>query len=79
MGGSGALGVLGLMPAHWWAELGPRISGCRALGVPGLVPVNTGIWGWVPFVDRVKSWDGLGSGGLKATCLPVGGALSPPG
>ena len=27
----------GLVPAHWWLELGPGVSGCRALEVPGLV------------------------------------------
>ena len=31
--------IMGLVLAHWWAELGPRVSGCRALGIPRLVPV----------------------------------------
>ena len=26
VGGAGALGILGPMPAHWWTELGPRVS-----------------------------------------------------
>ena len=28
---------LGLMPTHWWAETGGRISGDRVLAVPELV------------------------------------------
>ena len=31
--GARAQGLLELVPAHWWAELGPGISGCRDLGV----------------------------------------------
>ena len=34
---AGLLVILGLVPAHWWVELGPQFSECRALGVPGLV------------------------------------------
>ena len=30
-------GVLGLVPAGWWAKPGTRVSGYRALGVPELV------------------------------------------
>ena len=33
-----AQGVLGIIPAHWWMEVVPRVSGCRALEVLGLVP-----------------------------------------
>ena len=40
MGRAGAQGVLGMVPAHWWVELGPRVSGCRALAVPALVPAH---------------------------------------
>ena len=32
--------VLQLMAVHWRADLGPRVSGCRALGVSGLNPVH---------------------------------------
>ena len=52
--GAGAQWVLGLMPAHWWAELGPRVSGCGALGVPALVPA---CWCGGP---RSESSDGCG-------------------
>ena len=31
-------GLLWVGPAHWWAELDSRVSGCRALRVLGLVP-----------------------------------------
>lgn len=34
----GLRGVSGLVLTHWWAELGPWVSGCRALGVLRLVP-----------------------------------------
>lgn len=40
VGGAQVQQILGLLPAHWWAELGPRVSGCRSLGVPCLVPVH---------------------------------------
>lgn len=32
--------VLVLLPTHWWAELGPSVSDCSALGVSGSVPVH---------------------------------------
>ena len=32
-------GILVLVPAHWWEELGTRVSGWRVLGVLDLVPV----------------------------------------
>ena len=41
--GAGTQGVLGLSRAQWWAELGSRVSGCRALRV--LDPV-----------ERARSW-----------------------
>ena len=37
VGGSRLESVPGLMPANDLMEPGPRISGCRALGVPELV------------------------------------------
>lgn len=33
VGRAKAQGFLGLLPAHWWVEAGPEISGCRTLGV----------------------------------------------
>ena len=36
VGEARAQGVLGLVLAHWWAEPGHRVSGCRALGIPDL-------------------------------------------
>ena len=32
--------VLGLVPAHSWLEPGSEVSGCRVLGIPGLVLVH---------------------------------------
>lgn len=37
VGDAKALGVLGPLLGHWWVQLGPRISGCRDLGVLELV------------------------------------------
>ena len=31
----------GLVSACWWAELGPRVSVCKALGIPELVSVHS--------------------------------------
>ena len=74
-------------------ELGPRVSGYRALGVPGLVCQPTGGWGWgpegpgagvCPLVCGARSWTGqyprvaVSSGCLKEACLLGGGAVPPP-
>ena len=40
VGGPRAQGILGLLAAHWWSELGPGVSDCKALNVLGLVPVH---------------------------------------
>ena len=32
--------ILGLLPAHWYVELSPKVSGCRALGVLCLLPAH---------------------------------------
>ena len=32
--------ILGLVPAQWWVDVCPGVSGCRAQRVPGLVPVQ---------------------------------------
>ena len=37
VGRAGAHGVQELVPAYWWAEPIPRVSGYRALEVPKLV------------------------------------------
>lgn len=34
------LGTWEQIPAHWWVELGHRVSSCRALGILGLVPMH---------------------------------------
>ena len=31
---------MGLVLVHWWVEMGPRVSGYRALGVLGLVQAH---------------------------------------
>ena len=36
--------ILGLVPAHWWVELDPGVSGDRALGVQELMSCPTGEW-----------------------------------
>lgn len=75
------------MPAHWWArvvpepvpaplmgEVGPKVSSCSALGIPGL-----GLVHWCAVLvlvlrkDHVLGW--LWSWGFKAAGLLVGGAL----
>ena len=38
VGRSGAQQVLGLVPAHWWVELGLGVSDRRALGILALLP-----------------------------------------
>ena len=69
VGGAGAQGLLwlvpahcclslvpGLVPTHRWAEPGPRVSGCRALGVLELVCWLTGApahW-WAELGPRVS-------------------------
>ena len=47
-------GILGLVPVHWWAELGPGVFDCRALGNPGTDVRPSGGRGWDlggPWVD----------------------------
>ena len=60
-----AQGILGLVSAHWWVELGPRVSGWRSLGVPGLVPAHWFV-GKIPcpLVGRAMS---RGSCGLRGS------------
>ena len=40
MAGCRIVVVIGLVPDHWWVELGLRVSGSRAQRVSGLVPVH---------------------------------------
>lgn len=39
VGGFRSQGVLKPVPAHSWLEPGSELSGCRVLGIPGLVLV----------------------------------------
>lgn len=71
VGGVGAQRILGLLPVHWWVGLGPGVY--IALGL-------LGEWSWVLGFWRTglcpqAAWS---SGDLKAFCLLVGGAVSPP-
>lgn len=36
MAGCRVVVVIGLVPDHWWVELGPGVSGCRAHGSQSL-------------------------------------------
>lgn len=45
--------ALGLLSANWWMELDPRVSGCRTLWVPVIVPEDPWVQG--PLVDRARS------------------------
>ena len=82
-------GISGLLSLHWsWlvpALVGPlgmqphsEVSGYRALGVPGLVPVH-----WCAGLDPVPSGDqgqcqgSVGLDGLKAAGLLVGVVSQP--
>ena len=40
-------GILGLVPARWWVELGTSVSGWRVLGALDLVPVHWCVWSLV--------------------------------
>ena len=53
--------MAGASPTHRCGEPCPRVSGCSAPGVLGLVPVS-GVWGQVlgPLVNRASSWGGHG-------------------
>ena len=70
--------ILVLISAHWWMELGPLVSGCRALGVPDLVPVH-----WHVRPDPGASVGGAISrvscefGDFRAACLLMGRDMSP--
>ena len=70
MGRAGGQWVLGLMPVHQGAELGPRVSGYWALGswasayTPGLGAKFEVLW-WTGLYLGVA----LGSGAPKAACL----------
>ena len=33
-------GILGLVPVHWWVEVGPRVSGWSTIEVYGLAPMQ---------------------------------------
>lgn len=83
-GGPGAVCLclcVRLALVHWWPELGPRFSGCRAAGVRELV---LAYWCWGPCSglsggqDQVLKWQRVCSGGLLARGLLVGGAISLP-
>ena len=68
------------MPAHWWVELVPEVSGYSALWVLGLVSAH---WFVGPSFepsgvqDQALGWL-WAQGGLKAANLLVDGALSLP-
>ena len=52
--GTGAQDILGLVPACWWAQLGPRVSDCRALGVLGAgagASASVLVWGRAQVLD----------------------------
>ena len=82
-------GIPGLLSLYWsWlvpALVGPlgveppsEVSGCRALGIPGLVPVH-----WcsgldpVPSDDQGQSQGSVGLDGLKAAGLLLGVVSQP--
>lgn len=49
------------MPAHWWVDLGPRVSSWRALGAPDLGPVHCYMGpdpGPFSGLGRVQGWLG---------------------
>ena len=54
-------GILGLVPAHWYVELGPGASGWRACG-SWVYCLCNGVWGWVlgPLAGRAISRGGSG-------------------
>ena len=60
VGGAKTQGIWGLTSTRWWAELLPRVSGCRALGVLGLVPA-----GWCVGLGPVS----FGGQGYVQGCL----------
>ena len=65
--------ILVCASAHWWAELGPRVSGFRALGVLGLVSMHWYV-GAGPELSGGQdvSWDGCGLRESEGS-LPAGG------
>ena len=57
--------------------MGPRVSGCRALGVLVLMPVLCSVGlGPGSLVDRDRFWGGVCSSGLKAAGLLVSEIVS---
>lgn len=58
VGGTRAQGFPELFPDHWWAELNPRVSAGRCLGIPGLVVVHCCV-GWH---HESSGWTKLGPG-----------------
>ena len=65
------------MPAHWWVDPGPRVSGCRALVVLELVCWPTGGQGWVPGCPWAGAYTLVSEAGPTASVGQlVGGAES---
>ena len=44
MGRARAQEILGLVPSHWWVDLGPGVSGCRGLGILDTVLSHWCVW-----------------------------------
>lgn len=78
VGGSRALGVLGLVPTHWCAELDSGASCCRALRGSWASSCLLVFGAGSPWWTRSCPGVAVGSGGLKATYLLVGVAFPPP-
>ena len=42
VGRAGVLGDLGLVLSCWWEGLGPRVTSCEPMGVPGQLAMGPG-------------------------------------
>ena len=72
MGGCGVGVVLGLMPAQWWVELSPGVSGCRTWGSWSWCWPPGG-YGWVPDCPWAGAFSLVGQAGSWGLWLWVPG------